>query len=265
LFGCGCWGWPPPFGLPGLGWPIPPGIGGIGMPMPSPLIDGWLSSQSCTKLWDELSAEFGFKTLYAGHTNTCATLWSSTPLERLHDLTDRSFNCIGLAADIVQGIGGGQTRRALLDVAAPAEVVVCPTAADALGSGLARSRRFVAHTTLSGYGSALTITFARSTWNRMPIGERTLLSLTVQRLRTSKDSQCRTLIQAADEPILRALAKARQVIVYQLPSEIRSAIENVAAAVIADNAAFDSHSRAINTAYFQHRSQFGHHFSQVGV
>lgn len=233
--------------------------------LPAPLTHGWLSSKPCCELWDRLSAEFGQKTLYAGHTHTRSTLWSSAPLQRLHDLTGLSLHDNTVAAEIIRGIGGHLKHQTLPDDAPPADGTLCPTAADALALGLPKSKNFVARTTLCGSASTITMTFARRAWDRLPFSDQTMLTMSVESLCSSKGGQPGTVFENADEAILRALVEARQISVYELPGDINSAISNVAAAIIADNAAFDSHSRTINTAYFKHQSQFGHHFSQVSV
>lgn len=232
--------------------------------LPSSRISDWLSSDLTRDYWDRLSAALGVKTLHAGHTIMRATLWSRDPLSSLDQLADRSVYCDGLAADVIEGLGGRPEgaygpQRALN--AHHEAIVLCRQAADGIALGLAAMKPFVTTTTLGGEASVLTLTVHRGFWDRLPGDARSELSQACHHLAASGAHASHASNAGSDDVILRALVEAGKITSYDLPGAIAFALNRVAEAVIADIAAFDSHARAINIAYFQHVSQFRHYSS----
>ncbi len=229
--------------------------------LPASRISDWLTSDLTRDHWDRLSAALGVKTLHAGHTITRATLWSPDPLSSLDQLADRSVYCDGLAADVIEGLGGRPARANGPQRALNAHrdaIVLCRQAADGVALGLAEMKPFVTTTTLGGEASVSTLTVHRGFWDRLPGEARTELSEACHHLAASGARGAHASNAGGDEAILRALVEAGKITSYDVPGAIAFALNRVAEAVIADIAAFDSHARAINIAYFQHVSQFRH-------
>lgn len=65
----------------------------------------WLAVGGGEMLWDELSAELGFKPLLAGHTGPGAGVWASARLEGPTELAKATLHVEGLAADALRALG----------------------------------------------------------------------------------------------------------------------------------------------------------------
>ena len=80
--------------------------------------NAWLTAAGGQTLWDDLSAQHGFRPFFAGHAGARAKLWSRTPITSLDDLIGLRIAASGLSADVAATLGATPVQLPARDIAA---------------------------------------------------------------------------------------------------------------------------------------------------
>ncbi len=214
------------------------------------LLSAWLSQGGGQALWDETSALFGVKSILVGHTGPSPGFWSTRRIRSLADISSEQIYAEGLAREVVKGLGGRPSDCQPGEVTgklARAEIFAAEwgNPAQSLTAGFPAIAKFCTTSSISRHGSALAITFRKSTWDGF--------DAELQNAITTAASQemARSIADArdSDDLLRRALIDALQIDFVPLPPDVSAAIDRISGAIVADVAAKDALSVRINQSY----------------
>lgn len=219
-------------------------------------LDAWMLAGGGQTLWDELAAEHGVKALLAGHTGRSTGLWGARPMTSLADFTGAKVWAMGLARDVVRGIGADASTHAAPDLsrALGANEVAAAEAGGAVASyglGILERAPHALGASINRNGTALSLGFARPVWDAMSAGDQAIITAVAA-------SELHTAI--AEEKAHRQLLLAHfQQTKTEPPasSELANAIARVADGVVAHLAALDTRTQRINASYVAFRRAIG--------
>ncbi|HRQ27720.1 hypothetical protein [Hyphomicrobium sp.] len=215
----------------------------------------WLTVGGGQMLWDDLSADYGWKPLLAGHLGHAPPLWSKAPIARLSDIAGAPLAIGGLGADAARALGA-EVQPPGLDAAVRALEDGTIHAAEtgglltSLGFGVARVAKFATGSGFTGTGTALALHVRLDTWNRITPEDQAILAAAAE-----QEFHASVAEDRAHERLARqTLATAFGVTFAAWPADIAGALDRVAEATIAHVAGYDARAARIDQSYMAFRS-----------
>ncbi len=205
------------------------------------------------ELLDELTADFGVKSLLAGHLGATPALWATSEITTLDDLKSRRLSVPGLGHEVLAAIGASfpVAYRWSSETAARQLVSGQTDAADvggaftALQSGIMDKAHFAYESALNPHGSTLALHVSASVWDGMSNADRLIVSSLASAAYHSALSE-----NLAHEALARRIASSAHGVTFKpLPTEISGAMTGVAGAIFAHTATIDRLSERINARY----------------
>jgi TRAP-type mannitol/chloroaromatic compound transport system substrate-binding protein len=147
-------------------------------------LNAWLTAAGGQSLWDDLSADHGFKPFFAGHAGGRAKLWSRTAIGSLDDVRGKRIAASGMSADIVARLGATATP---LDISSTADALVSGRV-DAVEGGatisgyacdLHTAARYCYAPGLSRSGFTSVLAIRTPVWNSLTGAQQALISAAV--------------------------------------------------------------------------------------
>lgn len=204
-------------------------------------------------LLDELTSDFGVKSLLAGHLGTRPALWTWQQINSLEDLKAMRLAVPGLAHDVLAAAGvafpGGyrwtQHNAASQFASGEADAADVGGAFTALQSDITDEAAFAYDGAINPHGSTLALHFSAAVWNGMPDADRLIItSLAANAYQSSLTENL------AHEAMARQVASAGKGIVFKpMPPEIATVVTGVSGAILAHTATIDRLSERINARY----------------
>jgi TRAP-type mannitol/chloroaromatic compound transport system substrate-binding protein len=217
-------------------------------------LEGWLTTGGGQDLWDELAAAHGFKPLLAGHTGSDPVLWSRARIQTPEDLAGRRILARGLAAEVVRALGGsvaGADER-IAQTAMEADdldAVEWGSLVHAAAVGVPARYPFGLRGAFGSAGSAMSLEVDIDLWESLPSSQRTMIA--AMAAAEFRESLADT---AATRRMTEAAVMARFGAAIDHPSfEFRSAVDRIAAVVVAHAAAADPMAARVNASYAVYR------------
>ena len=226
---------------------LPAGLGMDGAGLQSWMVMGG------SGLLDELSSDFGVKSLLAGHLGASPALWTRQEINSLEDLKAMRLSVPGLGHDVLAAMGvafpGGyrwtQHAAASQFASGDADAADVGGAFTALQSGIADGAAFAYDGAINPHGSTLALHFSAAVWNGMQDADRLIItSLAASAYQASMTENL------AHEAMARQVARTGKAVVFKpLPSDITTVMTGVSGAILAHTAAIDRLSERINARY----------------
>lgn len=226
-------------------------------------LEAWLMVGGGQILWDDLAGDFGVKPLLVGHTGRME-LMSSTKIETLADVEGRKIFAMGLAREVVRGLG-----------AEPAEVPASRLA-DALVSGEALAVEWggalansalgldadLSRTPMPAFnraGTVLSLGLARRVWDKLSTSDKTIFeAVAAEQFRVSlAEERAHHRIMALARRGSEAAHPYARWRNFNADSEFLLARRRVTAAVVAEVAGSDAKAARINASYMAFQRQGG--------
>jgi TRAP-type mannitol/chloroaromatic compound transport system substrate-binding protein len=217
-------------------------------------LDGWLTTGGGQDLWDELASAHGFKPLLAGHGGSDPVLWSRSRIEAPEDVAGRRILARGLAAEVVRALGGSpvgaDARVEETSVEADdLDVVEWGSLVHAAAGGVPARYPFGLRGAFGSAGAAMSLEIEIGLWESLPASQRAIVAaMAAAEFRESVANA------AATRRMTEAALMARFGAAIDDPSfEFRSAVDRIAAVVVAHAAAVDAMARRVNASYAVYR------------
>ena len=223
-------------------------------------LEGWLTAGGGQLLWDELaSEELGTKPFLAGHSGPSAVMWSSRPITAPEDFAGLRVLARGLGAEVMRGLGAvpaafDNEAAALKAIhAGDVDVAEWGSLVHAHAAGVTAKLPFGYAAALTPGGSSLALQVPLRLWEDLSDFERAAIAVAASdtyRQLVAEEAASRDLVVAA----IRQTSQAR---VLVLPPAAQSALDRMAAAVVAHAAVFDERSSRINASFMLHLARTG--------
>lgn len=218
--------------------------------------EAWMLAGGGQALWDDLAADHGVKALIAGHTLRSTGMWSTAPMATRADLAGRKIWTMGLARDVVRGIGADVADAAPTEVpgALAAGTIVAAEAGGAIasyGMGIFERPMYPIGVSINMTGTALSLGLSRGVWDGMSAGDRAIVSAVCSaelHLVLAEEKAHRKLLLA---PVMQGRTDPER------PYELLNAISRVSDGVVAHLAALDVRTQRINASYTAFRRALG--------
>ncbi len=218
---------------------------GLGLPAEQHL--AWLNSSATQRLWQRLSAEFGFTSLLAGHTAAPALLVSKEPLTGYPAFSGVQVDALGLGRDVVRGLSG-KILAADASVVAQEVLRLEDLAAASMHAGLA-----AAPSPFATEGATTVLTVADAA---VSTAERQVLESAARSIALSAAAEAEK--RRSNELLLRAVARrVWQLNEYQLPMSIITDALHVCGAVVAEICGSSALTKIIDCSYTEARAAMG--------
>jgi TRAP-type mannitol/chloroaromatic compound transport system substrate-binding protein len=218
----------------------------------------WLAVGGGAMLWDELAAEFGFKSLVAGHTGPSVGVWAAARLEAPSDLAGGQVYVEGLAGDVLRDLGATpamlapeELRAALADGRLQAAEWLGPLAVAAPDLQPLAQRLY--QPGFNRNGLLLSLGVAKRLWDGMSVADRAIFeACAAQEYHLSlTDARAHVLIASQVE------APTKWPVRLPWPSRLAEAFDQAAADAVERIAAIDPASRRIHDSYQAFRRMLG--------
>lgn len=218
--------------------------------------NAWLMTAGGQDLWDELSASFGAKALFAGHLGRSTGLWSPKPLTTLSDIAGCRAAGIGLANDVLRGIGADAQPLSLANIAqrlstGDLEAVEAGGAITALSLGMVSPGLQRTGITLCPMGTIVSLGFKRQLWDELAVADR----LAIEALAAREAARVLAEEKAHRNVLLQGWPG--HVPSRQASTEIGQAVGRVSDAVVAHLAAASPTTERIHASYAAFRKAIG--------
>lgn len=219
-------------------------------------LEAWIAYGGGQDLWDQTASSLGFKPLLAGHLGENPILWSNVEITSLERLRRLRVAATSASSSLLRALG--------------AEVVDCPPAElsdafssgkldavehgstlNAMGSGIAQTARYAYTPGLSAAGSAVALRIELETWKSLVEADRAILTACAREAYQSTLTEARL----SEAVLLKTLQQRHGLSVQTMPTDISSALPNLAQAIVADIASRDEFSKTINASYMAFRHQ----------
>jgi TRAP-type mannitol/chloroaromatic compound transport system substrate-binding protein len=217
-------------------------------------LEGWLSLGGGQRLWDDLAAaQMGAKLLLAGHTGPAPVLWLRKPLSDVADLAGLRVLAHGLLAEVVRGLGAEPIAVLTVEEALDAIRMGAVDAAEwgnlvqAHAAGIPAQLPFGYAGALRQSGGTLALNVPLQVWNELDSGlQGQVADAAAARFRQA------VLEERSISHMTRQALSAHGVTLAEFDRPVQSALDRVAAAVVAHAAHADPRAAAINASYMQY-------------
>ena len=218
--------------------------------------EAWLLAGGGQALWDDLAGDFGIKALLAGHTLRSTGLWSAVPMTTLAELAGRKIWAMGLARDVVRGIGAEPSTitAAELSTALQSGRVFAAEGGGAIASyglGIFERHPHAVGAAINLSGTALSLGFTRTVWDAMSAGDQAVISAVCSAELHTVIAEERAHRQLLLGPLLDGKPEPPR------PFELTNAISRVSDGVVAHLAAHDARTQRINASFMAFRRAIG--------
>lgn len=216
----------------------------------------WLAAAGGQLLWDDLAGDLGVKPLLAGSI-LYEGFWLREPLTRVSGLKGMRLHVLGLAKDVLSGLGGIPVSLpvaelpAALDDARIAGAQGCGPLAD-MALGLHASAKLYARCAAAGW-TAVSLGLRRALWNSLPSADQAIFeACAAEEARTGMAEAMthRRIIYAA-------LARQHDVAIRFIPVEIESAFAGEWSRVVGELASGSARAARIAASYTAFRELSG--------
>ncbi|MGQ0672263.1 MAG: hypothetical protein ACT4N2_05210 [Hyphomicrobium sp.] len=207
----------------------------------------WMSVGGGQVLWDSLSAEFGVKAFTAGHTGRSIGLSRVDLLSTPADLVGRKVWAMGLARDVLRGLGAEPVTLPPSAVAVAIEkgeisAVDAGGAITSFALGALRPGMTCSAVSISRGGTALSFGLSRAFWEAMSAADQTIVSaLCTNEFHTALAEEKAHRQLLAGRALSTARARAEE-------NDLLSAVARVSDAVVAHLAAIDARTERIRAS-----------------
>lgn len=215
--------------------------------------NAWLVTAGGQSLWDDLSASFGAKAVFAGHLGRSTGLWSRKPLNTLSDIAGCRAAGLGLATDVLRGIGADARHLPMGGVehkfsSGDLDAAEAGGAITVLSLGMAAPGLQRTGVTLCPMGTIVSLGFNRQLWDELADSDR----LTIEALAAREVSGV-----LAEEKAHRHMLLHSSMPLRNTPMEVGQAVSRVSDAVVAHLAAASSTTERIHASYAAFRTTVG--------
>jgi TRAP-type mannitol/chloroaromatic compound transport system substrate-binding protein len=206
----------------------------------------WIHVGGGQVLWDDLAADFGVKAILAGHGGE-GVFVASEAITDMSELAGRKAAVAGLACEVARGLGLEPVvpePDALAERLERGEILAAEIggAAATCALGLGHAAPYATGASINRHGSALSLGFKRSIWEKLPASDQALFAAAAAaetQLAICEDLSYRRLLRP--RPQLEAT--------WTITAELERAIARVADAVVAQVASSDAMSSRIDASY----------------
>jgi TRAP-type mannitol/chloroaromatic compound transport system substrate-binding protein len=216
-------------------------------------LEAWLLTGGGQRLWDDLSGQFGLKAFAAGHTGRSTGVWTREPVSSCADLTGRKVWAMGLACDVVRGLGAEPSALPashVADALARGELFAAEAggAITSFALGVLDGAPHPFGSAINRYGTLLSFGLARPVWDDMSASDQIIVeAIAATEMHTAiaeEKAHRRLLLQRYPRPAARGVGQ----------DEFKAAVSRISDAVVAHLASADAASRRLSDSYeaFRH-------------
>ncbi|MEL7000495.1 MAG: TRAP transporter substrate-binding protein [Pseudomonadota bacterium] len=217
-------------------------------------MNSWITYGGGQALWDQLSGEFGVKSLLAGNTGVQMGGWFREPVATMEDLKKLTFRMPGLGGETLRQIGanaislpGGEIFEAVQSGRIDATEWVGPY--NDLAFGIQKLLKIYMYPGFHEPGTVSSLGINRTWWDGLTDSDRTLITACAQ----AENDVMIAEYNANNGSSLRELLSQHEVVLQAFPQDVWSEIAKVGDQVVADAAKDDLTSAKIYTSYKRFR------------
>ncbi len=218
-------------------------------------LDAWMAIGGGQMLWDDISAEHGFKPFLAGHSGANPAIWSRQSLAGRTGFQGLRFAAEGLASDVARGLGALPVALTASELTAAlsaghVDAAEGPGAMYALAAGLPEAAAFALGAPIARYGTAQPLTVKLDVWQHMPNAHQTAVA--VAAAEEFRLCQAETRVH---ESLSWQVMRARYSTALSQPSvELQDAINRMSDGVVAHVAGSSRRAQRINASFMAFRA-----------
>jgi len=211
----------------------------------------WILVGGGQTLWDDLAGDFNVKAMVAGHTGANAHFLATRRVHTMNELAGEKVSVMGLARDVVHGLGLDPVAVGATDVAGALSrgEILAAEWGGAIAShslGLTAAAPYAVGTSVNRHGAALSLGIRRSLWDGFSDADQAIFTAAA-----AAELQLALAEEETHRKLLYPDATADKT--WPLAPDLERAISRVSDAVVAHVAASDAQAQRINASYVAFR------------